>query len=354
MADYLKNRIAKWQNQNFAPLASGQDVHAIVSNLNYHFDVALSPVELQALTNAVFDFINAYHSGTFENFTTFRIPVKNFHFIEGVRNAMQNHFSISAKTIRDNPEMAWKQYWDATIKDSYTNYWVGLSLTNSEIRVENSTCPTNDLFYFVTRGSPTFTVDSIADITLLARKLRGASEKKKVFMHVKSHLSPATSDILFGGHGGLEEARAAVVEDLNRLIQNGPIYDSNLFEGVRLSPETKNLLKQNPKGKDLVRLNRFLLVDAFPDVLRPGAWLENAGISMHSPAICVEPTREEVSKATGGLIKVATMRILPKPRGTDPSYPVYLRWYWSPQDQKWLPEQLVVMFSGPRGRDLFF
>jgi hypothetical protein len=61
----------------------------------------------------------------------------------------------------------------------------------------------------------------------------------------------------------------ALLAGLNRAIQNKPIYDETAFKGVTLGPETKRLLVKRPiQGADLLKLNRLLLEDAFPEVGR--------------------------------------------------------------------------------------
>jgi CIC family chloride channel protein len=64
-----------------------------------------------------------------------------------------------------------------------------------------------------------------------------------------------------------QEAQTALAVDLNRIIRTGPLYDEQRFAGVNLSPATLDLLNQKPQGGDLVRLNRMLLMDAYPQEL---------------------------------------------------------------------------------------
>jgi hypothetical protein len=57
---------------------------------------------------------------------------------------------------------------------------------------------------------------------------------------------------------------SALVKDLNRVISGPSIYDKTRFSKVVLRPETEELLKQNPQGQELARLNKLLLEDAYP------------------------------------------------------------------------------------------
>jgi hypothetical protein len=57
---------------------------------------------------------------------------------------------------------------------------------------------------------------------------------------------------------------SALVKDLNRVISGPSIFDKTRFGKVVLRPETEDLLKQNPQGQQLARLNKLLLEDAYP------------------------------------------------------------------------------------------
>ena len=64
------------------------------------------------------------------------------------------------------------------------------------------------------------------------------------------------------------ELQKALLDDLNRLLQVGPLHNAERFADVRLSERTQEFLAQDPKsGEALVRLNRSLLADAYPDEL---------------------------------------------------------------------------------------
>jgi len=64
------------------------------------------------------------------------------------------------------------------------------------------------------------------------------------------------------GAGELEEALAG---DLCRIVGGPSIFQERLFAGLRLRPETQQLLAQGTGGMEVaLRLNRLLLEDAFP------------------------------------------------------------------------------------------
>jgi hypothetical protein len=75
--------------------------------------------------------------------------------------------------------------------------------------------------------------------------------------------------------------RSKLVDDLNRIISSGAVYDQARFQNVPLSTETREMLGKNPQGYDLERLNKSLLEDAYPAELAPGSsigWVVKDGV----------------------------------------------------------------------------
>jgi subfamily B ATP-binding cassette protein MsbA len=64
-----------------------------------------------------------------------------------------------------------------------------------------------------------------------------------------------------------DQVQAALLGVLNLTLVGQPIYEEGRFRTVALRPETRKLLEHTPQGKDLVRLNRLLLEDAYPQEL---------------------------------------------------------------------------------------
>jgi KaiC/GvpD/RAD55 family RecA-like ATPase len=60
------------------------------------------------------------------------------------------------------------------------------------------------------------------------------------------------------------EFQQRVVEELNRLLKTDHFYNRQYFTNEKLSNKTRKLISKNPQGDDLIRLNRMLLVDAYP------------------------------------------------------------------------------------------
>jgi len=118
-------------------------------------------------------------------------------------------------------------------------------------------------------GPSYFSRGDIIDPESLTAKLQHPTETDGVSRFIVGQLQP-TSLIILSNYTALSQLKKTLSEDLNRLIRNGALYDSQRFAGVVLSPETAALLGQNPQAGDLVRLNRLLLLDAYPKEIVTG------------------------------------------------------------------------------------
>ena len=111
-----------------------------------------------------------------------------------------------------------------------------------------------------------FDMDAIKDPGSLAVKLEDT--RAPVSQFIASQLSEDIQWLLVGYDGASNPSpklQKALLADLNRLLQAGPIYDPELFADIELSEQTQALITQNPQsGEALVRLNRLLLADAYP------------------------------------------------------------------------------------------
>ncbi len=110
---------------------------------------------------------------------------------------------------------------------------------------------------------------ALKDAGSLAVKLQDT--RAAVSNAIASQLSDATQRLLEEYDGASEpsvDLRKALLSDLNRRIQAGPLYDAQIFADIELSEQTQALIAQNPQnGETLVRLNRMLLSDAYPHEL---------------------------------------------------------------------------------------
>jgi hypothetical protein len=113
-------------------------------------------------------------------------------------------------------------------------------------------------------GSLMLSADNFIDIAAFATKLSQRSDAVSRFLN--SELSGRTRQTLMrysGGRASLEVLQASLLQEINALIKGASLYDIQRFAAVTMRPETKQLLEQNPKNEELIRLNRLLLEDAY-------------------------------------------------------------------------------------------
>jgi len=92
--------------------------------------------------------------------------------------------------------------------------------------------------------------------------------------HLKAKLSPDVIQQLEQVGSGKEVPSAtvqALVQDLNRLIQQGDLHDEEAFQSVNLKKRTKNLIQlvqKNGERQNIISLNRQLVEQLFPGTIR--------------------------------------------------------------------------------------
>lgn len=111
-----------------------------------------------------------------------------------------------------------------------------------------------------------FSEDILKDPGSLAVKLQ--DPRAAVSVSIAMQLSADTQQLL-GKYDGLRhpssDLQKALRTDLNRLLQTRSLYNAQNFEGIQLSEQTQTRIIENPQsGEALVRLNRWLLADAYP------------------------------------------------------------------------------------------
>jgi hypothetical protein len=108
--------------------------------------------------------------------------------------------------------------------------------------------------------------ETITNAPDLLSKLR-AEPRDPFSQYLLSRFKPETRDLIREYEPG-EPVRqvlfSALVDELNLIIQGENIYSPERFTHVALSEETKKLIASNPEEEEQVRLNRVLLVEAYP------------------------------------------------------------------------------------------
>ncbi len=111
------------------------------------------------------------------------------------------------------------------------------------------------------------------DLNLPAFAAKLSHPTDAVSTYLKANLSAPTLAALekFSAADPLP-LRTNLIPNLNTLITNQSLYDSQRFAGVTLRPETQTLLARNPSGAALPHLNRLLLDDAYPREISRGGF----------------------------------------------------------------------------------
>lgn len=105
---------------------------------------------------------------------------------------------------------------------------------------------------------------SIQDLNALVNKISpSAIDSVSVFLW--ENFEPPIRQILTDENSTPEQLLNALVQGLNRIIQGDSLYEEARFAGVNLREETRSLIERQASGKNLLRLNRLLLEDAYPE-----------------------------------------------------------------------------------------
>ncbi len=118
----------------------------------------------------------------------------------------------------------------------------------------------------------------IVNLDALASELKHPSDTNRLSQYLASRLQAATREALSNYNGGTNaHLQQLLTDDLNRIIQNGPLYEAHRFTNVFLSSETERQVGQNPQpaGPALVKLNRKLLLEAYPSDLAKNSQFMN-------------------------------------------------------------------------------
>ena len=113
-----------------------------------------------------------------------------------------------------------------------------------------------------------FSVRDLKDASGLITTLRDS--KDQLSQYLRDQFSPDFQKELKAyntSHVAPQMLQQALVEELNQLLKGKLLHTQKRFAQVVLNADTNELLAQKPRGADLIRLNRFLLADAYPKQL---------------------------------------------------------------------------------------
>jgi CBS domain-containing protein len=130
-------------------------------------------------------------------------------------------------------------------------------------------------------GAPAFSSGDIANLDSLARKLKEPAENDGVSKYLAAQLAPATLNLLSNYTGQADvKLQPALAADLTGVIQGGPLYEAQRFTNITLSAKASRMLDLKPQGLNLVRLNRRLLLEAYPLEMSRTHWREAAAAGL--------------------------------------------------------------------------
>ena len=133
----------------------------------------------------------------------------------------------------------------------------------------------------IENSATSLSASQIADPAAFVGKLASASDAVSTFLRgllddtVKGSIATYSTS-----NADAKDVMSAFVKDLNQVLSGPPIYDKARFGNITLRPETEELLKHNPRGQQMARLNKLLLEDAYPADLAKtssGGWVVQDG-----------------------------------------------------------------------------
>lgn len=112
---------------------------------------------------------------------------------------------------------------------------------------------------------------TFTDAPALVNRLKQPADPVSQFLG--SRFSAGDWQELTNGAVSATKTSSVLAEKLNVLILFGPIYEESRFAGVKLSTQTRDFLAESPRGEPSIRLNRWLLHDAYPAEILAPSWL---------------------------------------------------------------------------------
>jgi hypothetical protein len=136
----LQPKLEKWKSSDYSSL-DASDLPEQIKQIKIQNATALNDVQAQQLQETILNYILAYHVGTYEAFHRFRAPVADFSMAGSIVDFVREDLAKSNLTMPSDQEGLFKLYWQkyADANNEWSNFWVGISFTNSSVEVEIST-----------------------------------------------------------------------------------------------------------------------------------------------------------------------------------------------------------------------
>ena len=108
-------------------------------------------------------------------------------------------------------------------------------------------------------------VGEISDLAAFLKRVGAKSDPVSAYLNEQLE-EPVRMMLALPDKHAQREFRAALGKNLTRIVTGESIYDETRFQGVKLRPETEAFLHaRDSQGRELARLNRMLLEDAYPN-----------------------------------------------------------------------------------------
>ncbi len=151
---------------------------------------------------------------------------------------------------------------------------------------------------FYTTGDSLFRGTEFRDLNKFSVKLN--QTKNPVSQYLQTQFSPETKQLLTNYEPSKSQAlQRSLAADLNRVLADPNFYEEQRFnsanlpeeEKIKLSDEAKKLIEKRPmQGNGLVRFNRRLLQDTYPDeITRVGGYFWNVSIPFFKDTALTDP-----------------------------------------------------------------
>ena len=116
-------------------------------------------------------------------------------------------------------------------------------------------------------GTPVFSAAEIRDPDAFAKRVQSKSDGLSAFLWSRMSTNAQQTIVEQATRDSVQDLETVLVPELNNLIHGPLLFEEERFAAVDLSARTRALAAQNPRAETLLRLNRLLLQEAYPEEL---------------------------------------------------------------------------------------
>jgi|GEM_PF-1969514 len=118
--------------------------------------------------------------------------------------------------------------------------------------------------------SPLFEEHDIENPLFLITKLQSDTIPSTMLasQFIWAKFDPATKTSLTDPESTSPQRQSSLIQALNKILQGDSIHELTRFNGVTLRRETQSLITQSPVSERLIRFNRLLLEDTYPQEIK--------------------------------------------------------------------------------------